>query len=311
MKRSTFLRSGAALAAGTLIRPGAAMADDARKKPIRFAHITDIHIKPGSVPETGMAKALQHINQSKTKFDFILNTGDSIMDALEADKIKTQEQWDLFQNIFKKENRLPVYHAIGNHDIWGWFIKDNKPLADPLYGKQWAMQALQLPERYYTFDKGNWTFIVLDSVQLNPAGGYIAYLDEAQLNWLKTTLAAIPRNKFICIASHIPILSVCAGLFFGKTETNGDLLTKRNLMHTDFFTLKKLFRQYPNIRCCISGHIHLQDEIEYLGIKYYCNGAVSGNWWKGAFQDFEPAYAIMELYPDGSARRTIMPWQST
>jgi hypothetical protein len=77
-------------------------------------------------------------------------------------------------------------------------------------------------------------------------------------------------------------------------------------MHTDFLTLKKIFLPYPNIKLCISGHIHLQDEVEYLGIKYWCNGAVSGNWWKGAFQEFEPAYAVIELFPDGSSTRTMI-----
>jgi hypothetical protein len=98
-------------------------------------------------------------------------------------------------------------------------------------------------------------------------------------------------------------------LFFNKTETNGDLLIKRNLMHTDFLSLKNLFRQYPNIRCCISGHIHLQDEIDYLGIRYYCNGAVSGSWWSGAFQEFEPAFALLEFFEDGRTKRTMIQYE--
>lgn len=306
MKRSSFLKTGAAIAAGTILAPTEILAEDFKKKPLRFAHISDIHVKPGSIPETGMTKALHHVQQSPFRPSFIMNTGDSIMDALEADKNKVQAQWDIFTTILKKENSLPIQHAIGNHDIWGWFVKENKPDNDRLYGKQWVKDILQLNERYYSFEKGNWTFIVLDSTQLNSAGGYIAYVDEPQMAWLKQTLAATPKEQFICMVSHIPILSVCSGLFFNKTETNGDLLTKRNLMHTDFFALKNLFKNYPNIKCCISGHIHLQDEVEYLGIKYYCNGAVSGNWWGGAFQDFAPAYAIMELYPDGSSKRTMI-----
>ena len=305
MKRKSFLQSGAAVIGGSLL-PATVFAADKKKKPIRFAHLTDIHVKPGSIPETGMARALQHVQRLEKPVDFILNGGDAIMDSLEADKAKTQTQWDLFTSLLQKENSLPVRHCIGNHDVWGWFVKENKPDTDRLYGKQWVQETLQLPGRYYSFTQGNWHFIVLDSTQLNPAGGYIARLDEAQLNWLQETLKAVPPDHFICLVSHIPILSICAGLFFEKTEANGDLLVKRNLMHTDFFALKKLFRQYPNIRVAISGHIHLQEELEYLGIRYFCNGAVSGNWWKGNFQEFEPAYAVMELYPDGNAQRTIV-----
>jgi 3',5'-cyclic AMP phosphodiesterase CpdA len=308
VKRETFLKTSAALV-GSSFFPAWSLAENDKRKSLRFAHITDIHIKPGEIPETGMARALQHIHQLHPKVDFIINGGDSIMDALEADKEKTEVQWALFHRILQKENNLPIYHCIGNHDVWGWFIKENKPDAERFYGKVWAVEALKMKNRFYSFNQGKWHFVVLDSTQLNPAGGYIAYLDPEQLAWLKNELATIPNDKFICLVSHIPILSICAGLFFEKTEANGDLKIQRNLMHTDFLVLKKIFQQYPNIKLCISGHIHLQDELNYLGIKYYCNGAISGNWWKGSFQEFAPAYAILELYDDGSFQRTIVNYQ--
>jgi 3',5'-cyclic-AMP phosphodiesterase len=187
----------------------------------------------------------------------------------------------------------------------GWFIKNDRPEADKLYGKQWAVETLALPKRYYSFTKNKWHFIVLDSTQLNPAGGYIAYVDPEQMEWLQQELTSA-KDKFICIVSHIPILSICAGLFFNKTEANGDLKIQRNLMHTDFLSLKKLFFTNTNIKVCLSGHIHLQDELDYLGVKYYCNGAVSGNWWKGAFQEFEPAYAVFDFYDDGTFSRKMI-----
>lgn len=276
-----------------------------KKRSFRIAHLTDIHVKPGEIPEKGMAKALQAAQQLKPKPDFIINSGDSIMDALEADKSSVASQWKIFQGILKQENTLPVYHSIGNHDIWGWFNKSDQDKQDNVYGKQWAVNELQIPKRYYSFEKDNWVFIVLDSTQLNPNGGYIAYLDEDQFAWLKDKLSSI-GDKHVCIVSHIPILSICSGLFFNKTEANGDLLLKRNLMHTDFLKLKEVFKLYTNIKVCISGHIHLQDEVTYLGIKYYCNGAVCGNWWKGSFQEFAPAFAVMDFFNDGSVTRSMI-----
>lgn len=307
MKRSQFLKTSAAIAGSSLL-PVLSFAEESKKKPIRFAHLSDIHLKPGLIPEAGMAKAFQHAQQLKTKVDFIINGGDAIMDALDADKQKTKEQFDLFNSLLKKENSLPIYHCIGNHDVWGWFIKQDRPEQDRLYGKQWVVENFNMPRRFYSFTKGKWHFIVLDSTQLNPAGGYIGKLDPEQLDWLQQELKQVPADQFICFVSHIPILSICAGLFFDKTEPNGDLKIQRNLMHSDFLVLKKLFVQYPNIKICISGHIHLQDEVGYLGIKYYCNGAVSGNWWKGAFQEFAPAYAVIELFDDGSSTRTMHPY---
>ena len=308
MKRKTFLQNSAAVI-GSSFLPSLSFAEEAKKKAIRFAHVTDIHVKPGAIPEAGMTKALQHVQELKPNVDFIINGGDSIMDALEADKQKTQIQWDLFKNILQKENSLPIYHTIGNHDVWGWFIKENRPDNDKLYGKVWVVEELAMKNRFYSFAKGNWYFIVLDSTQLNPAGGYIGKLDDSQLEWLQQELQTVPPDKFICIVSHIPILSICAGLFFDKTEANGDLKIQRNLMHSDFFTMKKVFAKFANIKVCLSGHIHLQDEVNYLGIKYYCNGAISGNWWKGSFQEFAPAYAVMELFDDGSCKRTMMKYE--
>lgn len=308
MNRSTFVKNTAAIIGGSLLPSVSFGRENNKPGKVRFAFLTDIHVKPGIIPETGMTKALHHAQSQKPKVDFIINGGDAIMDSLEADKQKTQIQWDLYNVLLKNENSLPVYHCIGNHDVWGWFIKNEKPEADRLYGKQWAVEALQLPRRYYSFTKDKWHFIVLDSTQLNPAGGYIANIDPEQLAWLQQELAQT-KDKFICFVSHIPILSICAGLFFNKTESNGDLKIQRNLMHTDFIELKKLFLQYPNIKVCLSGHIHLQDELDYLGIKYYCNGAVSGNWWKGAFQDFAPAYAVIELNNDGTSSRKMIEYE--
>lgn len=305
MNRNNFLKTTAAIAGSTLL-PSLSFAEETKKKPLRFAHITDIHVKPGAIPEAGMAKALNHVQQLSPRVDFIINGGDSIMDALDADKPKTQTQWDLFKGILKKENSLPVYHCIGNHDVWGWFIKENKPDQDRLYGKVWVVETLEMPRRFYSFTKGKWHFIVLDSTQLNPAGGYIARLDPEQLDWLQQELKQTDPGLYICLVSHIPILSICAGLYFDKTEQNGDLMIKRNLMHTDFLQLRKIFMQYPNLKTCISGHIHMQDQLDYLGIKYYCNGAVCGNWWSGAFNDFAPGYALMEFYDDGTTRRTMV-----
>lgn len=306
MRRRSFLQNITAIT-GAAALPIKLDAAPARKRSIRFAHLTDIHVKPGEIPEKGMAAALHHVQQLKQKPEFIINGGDAIMDALGADKQLAQQQFSLFKTILAKENRLPVYHCIGNHDVWGWFVKDNDNLkGDKLYGKQWVVEEFEMPRRFYSFVKGKWKFIVLDSTQLNPAGGYIAYIDPDQYAWLEEELKTTPRDQFICMVSHIPILSICAGLFFNKTEANGDLKIQRNLMHTDFITLKKLFAQYSNVRVCISGHIHLQDELDYLGIKYYCNGAISGNWWKGKFQEFGPAYAIIELFDDGSSSRTMV-----
>ncbi len=311
---NTFLSAAAATGLATTVSaattPSVQMTEnqiiDGRKRVIRIAFLTDIHVKPDKIAEEGMARALRNANALNPKPDFIINGGDSIMDALEKTKEETAAQWKVYKTILKSDNSLPVVHALGNHDIWGWFSKTNGLQADKMYGKQWAIQELGLPKRYYSFEKAGWKFIILDSVQLNPEGGYTAYLDMEQYAWLENELKSCAPTKHITIISHVPILSMTSAMFFGKNEPNGDLLIKRNQMHTDFFKLRNLFKNYPNIRVCLSGHVHMQDEVKFMGITYYCNGAVSGAWWRGAFQDFPPAYAIVDYYDDGSFERCFV-----
>jgi hypothetical protein len=81
---------------------------------ISFAlHISpDIHVKPGIIPETGDGKSISTCNNNlNTEINFIMNGGDSIMDALEADKQKTQIHGNLYKTILQKENSLPIYHC--------------------------------------------------------------------------------------------------------------------------------------------------------------------------------------------------------
>ena len=221
MNRRSFLSNSFMAAAAATALPAAANAAETqatpsvisletppRKRVLRVAHLTDIHVKPDKIAEAGLAKALHSVQSLQLKPDFILNGGDSIMDALERPKAEVQQQWAVYKTIMKADNALPVVHAIGNHDIYGWLSKDGTVKSDPSYGKKWAIDELKLPKRFYSFERAGWKFIVLDSVQLNPAGGYTAYIDLEQFDWLKAELEATATAKHICIVSHVPILSL-------------------------------------------------------------------------------------------------------
>jgi 3',5'-cyclic-AMP phosphodiesterase len=305
MNRRHFLRNTTLLTAGSGLLPATVNADEPNRSSLHVAFLTDVHVKPDEVAETGMRKAYRHVNSLRDKPDFIINGGDAIMDAMAADKMQTQKQWDVWNKIMAEENRLPVYHVIGNHDAWGWQVKDESIKTDPLYDKGWAVKQHNMPGRYYSFHKKGWKFIVLDSAQQN-GGGYIARLDEAQIAWLEAELKNTPSDQHICIASHIPIVSFCAAMFFDDHLPNGDWRLSRALLHVDARKLTQLFSGYKNIRCCLSGHIHLQDVVDYKGIQYFCNGAVSGNWWKGAFKGFEPAYARFQFNKNGTVQRQFV-----
>ncbi|MGR3811880.1 metallophosphoesterase family protein [Jiulongibacter sp. NS-SX5] len=293
MDRRRLLKKMGVLTAGLGFgQSGYAQANE-KKLALRIAHITDVHIQSVMGASKGFQKCLHHIQNSYPKPDFIFNGGDSIMGAKNSPQLILKKQFKLFNSILEQENSLPVYHCIGNHDLW----YGNKTTMKE--EKEKVMESLNFQSPYYKFEQNGWHFIVLDGVQ--PAISkkkYVAKIDEQQLNWLKETLEQIPVNEHIMIMSHIPILS--ASVFFdGKNFIDNQWRISGSWMHADAQELIRLFYQYPNIKLAISGHIHLLDKVEYNGISYCCNGAVSGNWWKGRYRQTTPGYAMIDLFSNG------------
>ncbi len=309
MTRRDFLQCAGAASVAVAVMPITTPVEKRplnRQRLLRIAHLTDVHVQPEQSAPEGMARALQHAQSLSDKPDIIFNGGDSIMDALKADKARTKTQWQIWQSVLKNECALPVVHCLGNHDVWGWKMKEKVIKQDHLYGKQWAMDEFGLTTRYYSFDKAGWHFIVLDSTHA-AKNGYVAKLDEEQFAWLQDDLKKTPPATPVCVLSHIPIICFCS-FFDGDNEKSGNWQVPGAWMHIDARRIKDVFRQHANVKVCLSGHIHLQDEVTYLGVKYLCNGAVSGNWWDGAYQEFPPAYVVVDLYDDGSSESEYIPY---
>jgi len=280
------------------------------KRALRIAHLTDIHVMPmGDAPQ-GMRNAIRHALAQSDPPDIIVNSGDCIMDSLEVTKDMAEAQWDTFNTIIKEECKLPIYHCIGNHDVWGWGAPTPDKQSDPLYGKGMALKQLGLSERYYSFDLSGWHIIVLDSTYQAEEGSqhsYIGKLDDVQFSWLENEVQTVEANTPICIVSHIPILCACE-FFDGDNEASGNWVVPAAWMHIDARRCRQLFLQHPNIRLCLSGHSHQHETLQYLGVQYFTNGAVCGNWWRGAYLDFPPAYVLVDLYEDGSAQGAFVPY---
>lgn len=289
---------------GTNISPGMLTLPEKRspgKRILRVAHLTDIHIKPEKIAEQGFAAALHQVNQLADKPDFIINGGDAIMNAVSFSKENVKAQWNCFHTLLKNENNLKVHHCIGNHDLFGWAM----PGADKSNGKVWALDEYQMKQPYYSFSVKGWKFIVLDSIHPRKSvPGYFGKVDEAQLTWLEAELLNTPGHTHICVVSHIPILAVCT-LFDSSYIHNNHWFVPDNTLHADAPVLRDLFYKNGKVKACLSGHIHLIDHVNYLGTDYYCNGAVSGGWWKGDHQQFSPSFIVMNFFEDGSTTREV------
>jgi len=298
--RRTILQAGALLPAALLGGGAAEAAPRKRKRVLRIAHLTDVHVQPELRAEQGMEACLRHALGQKDRPDLVLNGGDSIMDGFAASAARTRTQWEVWDRALQHLGRTPIRHCIGNHDIWGWARgRSGATGTEPLYGKKWAMERFGLTQRYYSFDQAGWHFVALDSTFPHGTDGYTARLDDEQFEWLKADLAATPARTPVLVFSHIPILCGCA-LMDGNNEKSGDWVIPGSWMHIDARRIKDLFYQHPNVKVALSGHIHLRDRLDYNGVTYLCNGAVSGAWWKGRYGETDPGYGLVDLYSDGT-----------
>lgn len=295
MKRRSLLKNIGLVTAASYLAPVTAGAktndkESRPKKKLRIAHITDVHIRPELDAPIRFRKCLNDIKAHKV--DFFLNSGDTIY-AADYDDIKRSrvvEQWSIWKDLRSEFSEYEVHSCLGNHDMW-WAAPNKQ---DPMYGKEYAVKQLGTIGRYYSFDKSNWHFIILDSNNTPPGS-----LDKEQRQWLETDLAEQAFGSNIIVMSHFPVVDINGG-----THKDRDYITDLFYKHKD----KKIH--------CLSGHVHLLANASYNNVYYYCNGAMSGFWWEEGNEKSEgkswcrqtpPGYAILDLYSDGTIKNTYYP----
>jgi Icc protein len=296
MQRRTLIKRLGGLVAAPVF-PFSLLADPGRgpRRPVlRLAHLTDVHLKDKWEAPARWRRCLAHVQSRSPAVELILNGGDIVFDMNKENLDTIQAQWKLWHSILKEGSSLPIHYCLGNHDIW--WNEDDK--GQVLYGKQFSMDQVGLSAPYYSVMKAGWKFIVLDSCHLDIDNTwYIGKLGEVQFAWLQQELEGTAAEVPVLVLSHIPILTatqMVADDFSGKWELlGGD-------MHTDVVKITELFYRFPNVKLCLSGHVHIRDKVVYNNVTYICNGAVSGAWWEGFRRQTMPGYGLIDLYADGS-----------
>ncbi|QYU66251.1 metallophosphoesterase [Leptolyngbya sp. 15MV] len=254
----------------------------------------------------------------------VITGGDHIMHSMDQLKSRVEALWAMWHRVKREECRFDTFPVIGNHDCWGWHPASEAAEGDPRRGKAWALEGLELRQRFYSITGRvpGWRIIVLDGVQPHPERMYQGRLDDEQFEWLRGELAATPATEHVLIATHIPILSVGVTLnsrVFVQGGRKTDIDARD--MHTDASRVLALLDEFPQVRGVISGHLHQTDRVEYAGpraaaegrppIVHLCNGAASGAWWRGTNINSPQAYALLDLHADGRIERTIRPFPHT
>ncbi len=292
-RRDFLIRSGftlAGLSGTSLLSQTRAAAEDA--PPFHFLHLTDMHVQPELRAADGWKQCIAKVNALTPRPDFIITGGDLIMDALAVDADRIEQQWTLF-DAGMKQLEIPAYHVVGNHDVGGWSSKGTLSRDDRYYGKQVFADRYGAGRTYRSFNHKGWHFILLDSIgQAVDSPDYIGHIDEAQLDWLRQDLEATGTTTPIVIVTHIPFYSAMHQMLSGPTKP-----VPPSGLVTNVFEFRKLLQQH-NVKLVLSGHGHVRERIELVGITHIQSGAVCGMWWKGpVFGDAE-AFGVVTCHGD-------------
>jgi len=281
--------------------------DGTRRRVLRFAHPTDIHVQPELHGGEGMRACFGHMMGLKDPPSLIITGGDLPMDTASTPAARSKDEWELFLKVLKDSipARMPIYHTLGNHDVFGRDkAKSGASGSESFYGKRWFLQNFEYERAYRSFDAAGWHFIILDSIDLSAGGkDFVGRIEPEQMDWLRSDLRRTPPTTPIVVITHVPIVSVAN--YFDRDDaewkTDGpNLEVKASRMHVDCRDLDALFQQHRNIKLCLSGHLHLLDRCVYNGITHICDGAVSGAKWKGPKRQTPEGYGVIDLYDDGT-----------
>jgi 3',5'-cyclic AMP phosphodiesterase CpdA len=203
-----------------------------------IAHMSDTHISaPGYATcnvapmADNLARCVAHINQARPRVDLALLTGD-ITHHGRADEARHAA------SILAKLD-MPLRIVPGNHD-------DRSALAEAFGPTICPRQSSGSID--YVIDEFSLRIIALDSLHTGYPGGR---LSAAQLDWLRSALAAGGAKPTLIMAHHPP-------LNLGVPETDQDGFEGAK-------TLGDILAGYRNIERFLCGHIHLPTTARWRG----------------------------------------------
>ena len=254
--------------------PGAAIGGD-KTPALQIGLVTDLHYadKPPAgtrhYRETPAKLAEAAAEFSKNKPAFLVELGDFI-DA--ADSVKTELGY------LKKINRdfsaicKNRHHVLGNHCVYTLTKKE-------------FLETVGQKKSYYSFDSGNFHFIVLDSCFRTDGQPYgrknFEWTDpnipKAELDWLRADLKSTSKKTVVFAHQRLDVSSV-----YGVKNAPA---------------VRKILEDSKQVVAVFQGHSHENDHKEIGGI-HYCTlvAMIEGS---GVSHN---GYSVMKLSDDGSIR---------
>lgn len=160
----------------------------------------------------------------------------------------TDENYEAHVAYLNREVKTPILHVLGNHDR----STPNGPADKTFYRKVFGISD-------FTFDYGNYRFVILDTSDLKLTGD--------QLTWLK---AVLQTDKRKLIFTHVPPKPLDGQIQSYDLETQAPLIspgyfTDGAKEFTEIASQAKVERVYM-------GHIHAFGVAQYKGVTYVLTG---------------------------------------
>lgn len=257
----------------------------AEKKMLRFGFITDLHHlqfgKPEDIRMKGFMDAVMQENP-----DFIVQCGDFCRPTKTAGIAGIMEEWNRFKG--------PKYHVLGNHDM---DFCDKETIM-----KMWGMQ-----QRYYSFDRDGFHFVVMDRNFLKKDDGTLvdynasnwgplpapkrSFTDQPQLDWLKEDLKKAQHP--VIVFMHQPVF---LSDFFDELGNASDIL--KIFDEANFNAGKN--NTDNKVAAVFMGHDHDDRHGERNGVHYFIINSASYVYTNsGAHYYKDPLFAFITLDPEG------------
>ena len=259
-------------------------------KGFSFIFMTDIHLqpnhgypgppqKPALSPQRALSMAIDTAN--KLGADFAIMGGDLVYDVMRG-QIRADSLFQDYKKAVKTLN-MPVYHTIGNHDLFGIYRESNINIDHPDY--KYGMYERFLGKTYYAFDHKGWHFIVLNSVD-EKDNVRIGIVSNEQMIWLLEDLAEVDPQTPVVLSTHLPLVSVVRQIHSPSNQqniTNDQWIINQN-------EVLSLFSNH-NLKLVLQGHVHIVEDIYifHSDIHFITGGSIAGRpSWQG-FRNGEPS----------------------
>lgn len=165
---------------------------------------------------------------------------------------------------------VPIWHVMGNHD-------NDIHCSGP--SEVWDALAVETYRRvigpnYYSFNIGQFHFVVLDDIVYTGANAYNTYVEDVQLSWLEKDLSHVDAATPIVVMTHAPLYR-----YTGMAD--GKLLAGKGFSNPDQVDwLLEKFEKFERVHI-LSAHTHINYFYRISErITEHNNISVSGSSWQ-------------------------------